>query len=329
MQRAATDLQLLFSRMASAAAATLSEQTEVKTERPPITRQFGGAERDPVHAWIDQYHEDLRKREEQEAQEVLETAVTLARRKLALLRRCDSSHIGGTDSKKPSHPVMQNRRQQHDAIKQSLEEARILNVTEKYFELLQQIERGTSERTSEKAASTPGEGSLSPLQMRAQPVNARWRQSETLEAREKRVAEFIETASAALFRRAADALGSRAVASGGRVFPGMLVKGRVVRVLRQSAILDIGVGRDAWLMAKDVLLPLEAQPQGGLRQLLKEGDTLYCVVDVASPKELRLSLLPLRQLAAWEVLTRAAQTQETLFATKQQAIPGMAQNKGR
>ncbi|KAL8269754.1 hypothetical protein Esti_006317 [Eimeria stiedai] len=151
-------------------------------------------------------------------------------------------------------------------------------------------------------------------------------QGDSLEVRQRRVEGVVRRASALLFERAAECLGSRAVAAGGRVFPGMLVKGRVVRVMRQAAILDIGVGCDAWMWAEDVLLPLEQQPRGkgggDLRQLLGEGDSLYCIVSVASAKELRVSLLPLRQLAAWEVLARAAQTQETLVATKQQAIPG-------
>ncbi|KAL8426662.1 hypothetical protein Efla_005919 [Eimeria flavescens] len=245
VQKAASDLQQLFSRMAASAAASLPQETEDDVARPWASRQVGGAEADPMQRWVDQQHKELRKKQREEEDQEMETA--------------------------------------------SL--------------------------TGDLPADPPKEAGQLEASSKAQP--------DSVEAREKRVAHIVQKASALLFQRATECLGSKAVSSSGcRVFPGMLVKGRVVRVSRQSAILDIGVGCDALLQLKDVLLPLEPEPRGGLRQLLKEGDTLHAIVSVASAKELRVSLLPLRRLAAWEVLARAAQTQETLVATKQQAIAG-------
>ncbi|KAL8453569.1 hypothetical protein Emag_001788 [Eimeria magna] len=276
----------------------------------------------------------MRRQEQEDQARMIDTAVLLAKRKLAALSSSKSSSSNNNNSSSSSSSGIGRRalkrslREQREAIVESLEEARFIAVTEKYLDLLQRaegkeaVESLTSDSQSSVAAAVPtSEEASGPLVLGEEE-----QQAKSLEARQRRVEGVVRKASALLFQRAAECLGSRAVASGGRVLPGMLVKGRVVRVMRQAAILDIGVGCDAWLWAQDVLLPLEQHlGEGGgkgLRQLINEGDSLYCIVSVASAKELRVSLLPLRQLAAWEVLAKAAQTQETLVATKQQVIPG-------
>ncbi|OEH74427.1 s1 RNA binding domain-containing protein [Cyclospora cayetanensis] len=303
--------------------AAAEAEAQAPEDRPPVSRQIGGAEVDPVQQWIDQFHEQLRTRKAQQEQETLETAVSIARRKLAKLSSCTAS---SSKTQPNNRSFMRNRRQQREAIKQAIDEAHILHTTERYLDLLHQIEGEATEDgtavgespapAASVAASRTNESFSGREEGKGHPISG------SLESREARVENFLQKARAALFQRAAECLGSRAVATGGRIFPGMLVKGRVVRVLQNAAILDVGVGADAWLLAEDVLLPVEEQPRGGLRSLLKEGDSIHCVVSVASRKELRVSLLPLRQLAAWEVLMRAVRTQETLVATKKQAIPG-------
>lgn len=328
VQRAATDLQQFFSRKVSSAAACLPEETQVDQRTFSVSRQFGGSVRDPVQDWIDAQHEGMRRREQEEDQQVVETAAELAGRELSLLsseanKRSSRKYCSRKGPQSSFSRVMSQK--QRAVIQKSLEAARVLSITEKYLDMLQQVEEDAQERVSHNKAPATSQAAVgaNPGETSQRLLSAAGAKREPLEVRQRRVADFIETASTALLQRATECLGSQAVAAGCRIFPGMLVRGQVLRVSRQSAIVDIGVGMDAWLLAKDVLLPLEPQGRGGLRQLLKEGDTIYSVVAVASPKELRLTLLPLRQLAAWEVVGRAVQTQETLVATKQQAIPGI------
>ncbi|CDJ38708.1 30S ribosomal protein S1, putative, partial [Eimeria tenella] len=158
--------------------------------------------------------------------------------------------------------------------------------------------------------------------------------ADLLERRRRAAAATIERAGAALAAAAAERLGpaaaaAAAAAAGCCVYPGLLVKGRVQRVLQQAAIIDIGVSVDALLLAADVWLPLErcsssssSSSSRNLRLLLQQGDTIHCVVSKVSSKSLRVSLLPLRQVAAWGTLMRAAKTRETLPALTQQLIPG-------
>ncbi|XP_026192754.1 LOW QUALITY PROTEIN: uncharacterized protein LOC34622576 [Cyclospora cayetanensis] len=282
VQRAANDLQHFFGRLASSAAeriAAAEAEAQAPEDRPPVSRQIGGAEVDPVQQWIDQFHEQLRTRKAQQEQETLETAVSIARRKLAKLSSCTAS---SSKTQPNNRSFMRNRRQQREAIKQAIDEAHILHTTERYLDLLHQIEGEATEDgtavgespapAASVAASRTNESFSGREEGKGHPISG------SLESREARVENFLQKARAALFQRAAECLGSRAVATGGRIFPGMLVKGRVVRVLQNAAILDVGVGADAWLLAEDVLLPVEEQPRGGLRSLLKEGDSIHCVV---------------------------------------------------
>ncbi|KAL8431755.1 hypothetical protein ACSSS7_005081 [Eimeria intestinalis] len=352
VQRAVADLQQLFFRLGASAVGRLPEEEEEEEQSFGVSRQVGGAQPDPLQSWVDQQHRDMRRQQQQDQELMIHTAVLLAKRKLAAMSNSSSSSNNGSNSSGKSssssiramgrRALRRSLREQREAIVESIEEARFMNVTEKYLDLLQRaegkeaVESLTRDSLSPAARAAAGDGDGDGVDgvpvteavsgLVVAPGEDEEQQADSLEARQRRVEGVVRKASSLLSQRAAECLGSRAVAAGGRVFPGMLVKGRVVRVMRQAAILDIGVGCDAWLWAEDVLLPLEQQPRGGggggLRQLIKEGDSLYCIVSVASAKELRVSLLPLRQLAAWEVLAKAAQTQEMLVATKQQAIPG-------
>ncbi|PFH34713.1 S1 RNA binding domain-containing protein [Besnoitia besnoiti] len=100
-----------------------------------------------------------------------------------------------------------------------------------------------------------------------------------------------------------------------RVFPGQLVKGRIVKVTPSFAYVHVGYVCEGELRLDEVLLEDEEAPKKGLKAFFSVGDEVFCEVVKVSHGELILSLQTLRRIAAWEQLLALQREDRPLKAT--------------
>lgn len=200
-------------------------------------------------------------------------------------------------------------REERRFVKEALKEAEFFRVVERALDNADVLSLENTELRGALEKVAPLTAQLQELHKEGKPTVG---EEELLQLRERRVQVFLDEANEVFFRQTVAKMGSEnagRLAKGGPVIPGMMFHGKVISVTPQVVYIDVGLDIDATLHLTEVLLPLEHRPREGLHRYFKPGDRCSAVVFSTRPQELRLSLLPLRQLAAWEALARA--TNET------------------
>ncbi|CBZ51609.1 putative 30S ribosomal protein S1 [Neospora caninum Liverpool] len=107
-----------------------------------------------------------------------------------------------------------------------------------------------------------------------------------------------------------------------KVYPGQLVKGKVVKVTPSFAYIHVGYVCEGELRLDEVLLEEEEAPKNGLKAFFSVGDEVFCEVIKVGDAELILSLQTLRRIAAWEQLLALQREDQPLTATVLHAHKG-------
>ncbi|KYK68878.1 S1 RNA binding domain-containing protein [Toxoplasma gondii TgCatPRC2] len=107
-----------------------------------------------------------------------------------------------------------------------------------------------------------------------------------------------------------------------KLYPGQLVKGKVVKVTPSFAYVHVGYVCEGELRLDEVLLEEEEPPKNGLKAFFSVGDDVFCEVIKVGDSELVLSLQTLRRIAAWEQLLALQREDRALKATVLHAHKG-------